>query len=132
MKYMMDTNICVYIMNKRPVQVIEKFHRCNMEEIGVSSIVLSELHYGAHKSQQVEKNLLAINKFSIPVQVISYDECAAECCGEIRAMLEKAGTIIGAYDLMIAAHAISLNATLITNNLKEFSRIKKLKCENWV
>jgi len=131
MKYMLDTNICIYIINERPKHVIEKYKTLNTEDVVISSIVLSELAYGAYKSHHIEKNLLALDEFIIPVRVVPYDTHAGRVFGEIRTTLEKKGTIIGAYDLQIAAHALSINATLVTNNMKEFSRIKHLRCENW-
>lgn len=132
MKYMLDTNICIYMMNTRPRHVVEKYKTLNSDDVVISSIVWSELSYGAHKSHHKEKNLVTLDKFIIPVRVVPYDTRAGSVFGEIRAMLENKGTIIGAYDLQIAAHALSINATLITNNTKEFSRIKHLRCENWV
>lgn len=132
MKHMLDTNICIYIMKQEPIVVAKKFKSFHIGDIVVSSIALSELAFGAYNSQQLEKNLSALKKFMQPIEILSYDENAAYHYGEIRADLKKNGTPVGHADLLIAAHAISINATLITNNVKEFSRIKNLKCENWV
>ena len=131
MIYMLDTNICVYMMNEHPKHVIEKYRTLLGGDAIISSIVWSELSYGAFKSHHKERNLASLDKFIIPIQVAPYDTKAGTCFGEIRATLEKQGNIIGSYDLMIAAHALSINATLVTNNTKEFSRIKHLRCENW-
>lgn len=131
MKYMLDTNICIYLMNERLKHVSDKFKTLLNSDAAISSVALSELNYGACKSHYQEKNLVALDKFIISVPVLPYDIRAASHFGEIRATLEKKGVIIGAYDLMIAAHALSLNAILVTNNTKEFSRVKNLKLENW-
>ena len=132
MKYMLDTDICIYLSKERPRHVLNKFKTLREEDVIISSVAFSELNYGAEKSQFTEKNLLALNKFVIFVKVVSYDHLAGSYYGKIRVDLEKRGIPIGAMDLMIAAHAISLNATLVTNNMKEFSRVKDLKLENWV
>lgn len=132
MKYMLDTNICIYIINKHPEQVIKRFSMLPKGVTEISSVVLSELAFGANKSQLCEKNLQALSKFTIPVSVIPYDDAAAYLYGKLRADLSRKGKLIGQLDMMIAAHAISVNAILVTNNLKEFSRIKSLKCENWI
>ena len=132
MKYMLDTNICVYLINKHPPQVIQKFKKIVDGHITMSSIVLSELMYGAYKSVHQEKNFNALEKLGLAIPVLPYDHLAAKCFGEIRTPLENNGHTIGAYDLMIAAHALSIDAILVTNNLREFKRVKNLRCENWV
>ena len=128
---MLDSNICIYIMRETPSHVAQKLRAYRPGDIAISSIVFSELSYGIHKSVQFKKNLAALEKFTMPIDVLSYDSKAAFLYGELRAELEKKGTPIGQLDTMIAAHAISENVVLVTNNLKEFSRIKSLKCENW-
>jgi len=128
---MLDTNICIYIMKNKPEVVAKKFESFQIGEIAISSIVLSELAFGAYNSQQLERNLLLLQQFMQPIEISSYDETAAYLYGKIRATLKKQGTPTGQMDIMIAAHALSLDATLITNNLKEFSRVENLKCENW-
>ena len=129
---MLDTNICIYIMKNKPAAVAKKFASFQIGDIAVSSIVLSELAFWAYNSQQLERNLALLKAFMCPIDIFAYDESAAYSYGKIRASLKKQGSPIGQMDILIAAHAISLNATLITNNLKEFSRIENLKCENWV
>lgn len=130
--YLIDTNICIYIMNDHPPEVIQKFRDMGVGNICISSITVSELQYGAHKSKQIEKNLKRLDEFLRPFEIISYDESASKHYGQIRSYLEKQGNIIGPLDMLIAAHALSENLTLITNNEKEFKRVKSLEVENWV
>jgi len=132
MKYLIDTNICIYIMNKKPFNVIQRFKQIKMGEIGVSTITISELQYGISKSKQRRKNKIRLNEFITPLEILPYDESAAKAYGDIRYELEEAGKSIGPLDLLIVAHAMSRNLTVVTNNDKEFKRIKKLKVENWV
>lgn len=132
MIYLLDTNICIYIINEHPIPVLNKFKKMRDEYIAISSVVLSELAFGVFKSQHLEKNLVSLEKFITPIKVLPYDKQAAYHYGEIYAYLKKNGTPIGQLDTMIAAHALSENAILVTNNLKEFSRVKNLKCENWI
>ena len=128
---LLDTNICIYIIKKKPLSIINKLQSLDVADIGISSITLSELEYGVSKSTQPEKNKLALTKFLAPIQIASYDDMAAEKYGDIRAALEKSGKTIGPLDILIAAHALSLGCILVTNNTKEFERIKSLKIENW-
>jgi tRNA(fMet)-specific endonuclease VapC len=131
MKYLIDTNICIYIMNKKPDDVIQKFKQIKIGEIGVSTITISELQYGISKSRKRKKNEIRLNEFITPLEILPYDESAAKAYGDLRYELEKAGKPIGPLDLLIAAHAVSRNLIVVTNNDKEFKRIKKLKVENW-
>ena len=130
-KYMLDTNICIYIIKQKPQNVIERFRQAKVSEIGVSSITLSELEYGVMKSTNREQNKLALTQFIAPIEIMSYDDAAAQHYGKIRADLERQGTPIGSLDMLIAAHALSLNSVLITNNESEFKRVLNLKIENW-
>ena len=131
MKYMLDTNICIYIIKQKPQKVIDRFRQAKVSEIGVSSITLSELEYGVIKSLNPEQNKLALTQFVAPIEIPAYDDAAAQHYGKVRAYLERQGTPIGSLDTLIAAHALSLNAVLITNNEKEFKRVSKLQIENW-
>ena len=131
MKYLIDTNICIYIINKRPAAVIKKFKQFQLGKIGISTITVSELQYGVAKSTYRKKNEVRLEEFLAPLVILTYDQAAARVYGDIRFQLEKRGRLIGPLDLLIAAHAISQNLVLITNNNKEFKRIKKLKIENW-
>lgn len=132
MKYMLDTNICIYIIKRKPVKVIKYIKKIPISNIGISSITLSELEYGVEKSQRKVQNKIALVQFITPLEIAPYDDLAAKHYGEIRCSLEKQGRIIGSLDLLIAAHALSINAKLVTNNEKEFSRIPGLKIENWI
>lgn len=131
MKYLIDTNSCIYIMNKRPAEVIKKFKQFELGEIGISTTTVSELRYEVAKSTYREKNEVRLEEFLAPLEILAYDQTAAKVYGEIRFQLEKRGQPIGPLDLLIAAHAMSQNLTLVTNNDKEFKRIKRLKIENW-
>ena len=132
MMFLIDTNICIYIMNDHPPEVIQKFREIGVGNIGISSITVSELQYGACKSKQIKKNLKRLDEFLSPFEVLAYGENASNYYGKIRSNLEKQGNVIGPLDMLIAAHALSENLTLITNNEKEFNRVKALKVDNWV
>ena len=132
MKFLLDTNICIYLIKKKPPEVLQRFNTVEVGEIGVSSITVAELEFGVQKSQFPEKNHQALTQFLLPLLVLDFDKSAAVIYGNIRAGLEKQGKPIGSLDTLIAAHALSLDATLITNNLKEFERVPNLKLENWV
>lgn len=132
MKYLLDTNICIYIINSRPESVLERFKSMDIGDIAISAITLYELQYGAYKSGYPEKNLAALRKFVLPLDILNFNAHIADTCGRIRAEQEKGGQIVGAMDLQIAATAISHNLILVTNNTKEFERILELKLENWI
>ena len=129
--YLLDTNTCIYIIKKRPEQVIKRLRNTRISEVGVSSITLSELEYGAAKSSRPAQNKLAIVEFLAPLEILSFDDMAAQEYGKVRAYLERQGTPIGSMDMLIAAHALSLNCVLVTNNEREFRLIPTLKIENW-
>ena len=131
MKYLIDTNICIYIMNNRPVDVIKKFKQFNPGEIGISTITVSELQYGVAKSTYRNENQHRLDEFLAPLEILAYNEIAARTYGDIRFQLEKHGKPIEPLDLLIAAHALSQNLIIVTNNDKEFKRIKNLEVENW-
>lgn len=131
MKLMLDTNICIYIIRQKPATVLNRFLDYQVGDIGISTITLSELRYGVAKSTHREKNANALDEFIIPLEVVSFDEEAAHVYGDIRAILEKAGTPIGAMDMLIAAHALSLGIPLVTNNSREFVRIPALDIVDW-
>ena len=132
MTHLLDTNICIHIINERPEIVLQKFKTFEPGAIGISSITIAELKYGAYKSQRQEKNLMALQQFSLALDILEFDELAADKYGAIRADLERKGTPIGAMDMLIAAHALSRDLIVVTNNVKEFSRVEGLKIENWV
>ena len=131
MEYLLDTNICIYIIKKRPTNVLKKFESLSPGDVAISSITLAELYYGIMKSSDPMKNQEALDKFLIPLEILDFDYTATIDYGKIRADLEKKGTPIGPLDTLIASHAKSLNLTLVTNNEKEFERIPGLKLENW-
>ncbi len=128
---MLDTNICSFIIREKPLSVKEKLKIVSKDnKVVISSIVASELLYGAYKKRN-PKLITAVKTFIDFFEVLPFDLSAAEEYGKLRSYLEKKGNIIGAYNLQIAAHALSLNAVLVTNNTKEFSRIENLKIEDW-
>ena len=129
---MLDTNICIYLIKNKPLEVKEKFNAYEVGEICISSITVSELYYGVYKSQMVEKNLRALALFLAPLNIVDYNEKASIEYGKIRATLESTGKVIGSLDMLIAAHAVSLGVILVTNNTKEFERVDGLRLENWV
>ena len=131
LKYMLDTNICIYVIKRRPLEVLAKFNE-NAGALCISSITMAELYHGAEKSEQRARNLAIVEDFISRLEVLSYGEKAASHYGEIRADLEKKGTIIGVNDLHIAAHARSEALVLVSNNLKEFARVDGLRSCNWV
>ena len=132
MKYMLDTNICIYAIKQRPEQGFIRLQEHDPKEICISSVTYAELVHGVEKSQAIEKNRLALALLLANIEIVSFDSLAAESYGKIRADLEKAGTPIGPLDMMIAGHARSLGYTIVTNNTKEFQRVRNLKLENWV
>jgi len=131
MKFMLDTNTCIYIIKRKPPKVLEHFKAYSIGEIGISSMTLAELRFGVEKSQHIQKNQEALDAFILPLEIADFDEKAAKSYGEIRAALEKAGNPIGSMDMLISAHALSLGLTLVTNNVREFRKIKHLKVIDW-
>ena len=132
MRYLVDTNICIYVIRRRPPQVLARFQRCAVGDIGLSTVTLAELQYGVAKSAFPERNQQALAAFTLPLEILPFDAPAAAAYGPIRATLERQGTPIGAMDLLIAAHAVSLDVILVTNNVREFGRVPGLQVENWV
>ncbi len=128
---MLDTNICIYVIKRDPRQVIERFRSFAVGEIGISVITLAELQYGASKSSQPRRNHEALQQFVSPLLVADFDRRASGVYAELRPKLERRGRPIGAMDLLIAAHALSLGVPLVTNNEKEFRRVAGLVVENW-
>jgi len=132
MKFLIDTNICIFIMNNHPSEVVQKFRNVGVGNIGISSITVSELQYGVYKSKHIKENTRRLEEFLSPFEILFYGEKESRHYGIIRNQLEKEGNTIGPLDLLIAAHALSNKLILITNNEKEFNRIKSLKVDNWV
>ena len=132
MRCMLDTNICIYLIKKKPLGVLKKLAEHKISEVGISAITVAELEYGVEKSAQTDKNRDALAEFLAPFEIMPFDERASLEYGRIRAHLERKGTLIGSMDMLIAAHAQSLGVTLVTNNAKEFKRVPHLQVENWV
>ena len=131
MRYMLDTNICIYAIKHKPEKVFHKLQEVDPEDVCVSSVTYAELVHGVEKSAAVEKNRLALFMLLANIEIKNFDTVAADCYGKIRADLEKKGTPIEPLDMMIAGHAQSLDLTIVTNNVKEFARVDNLKIENW-
>lgn len=131
LKYLLDTNIVIYVIKRRPPEALEIFNR-HHGRMAISSITLAELVHGAEKSNDISRNIGVIEDFTSRLAVLNYDDKAAWQYGQIRAALEKSGQTIGVNDLHIAAHARSYGMTLVTNNLREFERVSGLLLENWV
>lgn len=129
---MLDTNICIYIIKRKPIEVFNRLNRIKITQVCISSITMSELWYGVAKSSNPEQNQLALTQFIAPIDILTYDEEASYHYGLIRTHLEKNGTPIGSLDMLIAAHARSIDCTVVTNNMKEFNRVPGLKIDNWV
>jgi len=130
--YMLDTDICIYIIKRKPKSVLKYFQRLQPGELSMSAISFAELMNGAKKSRQVEHNIARLNELAELLVIKPFDQKAATAYGDVRSTLEKKGKIIGSNDLLIAAHALSLDWILVTNNEKEFSRVDGLKIENWI
>ena len=130
--YLLDTNICIYIINNNPKQVVEHIKRLKPHQVKLSSISLAEMEYGVSKSRDRERNRQALIHFASAFDIIEFNDDDAEVYGLIRADLEKRGQIIGPYDMQIAAQSISRDLILVTNNTSEFSRISHIKLENWI
>ncbi|TXI44446.1 MAG: type II toxin-antitoxin system VapC family toxin [Methylophilus sp.] len=131
MRLMLDTNICIALIKQKPAAVLKRFNDFQVGDICISSVTLAELRYGVAKSQFQEKNQAALDDFILPLEIMVFDESAASYYGALRASLEKKGTPIGAMDLMIGAHALSQNLTIVTNNVREFNRIPNLVVVDW-
>jgi len=131
MTYMLDTNICIYYINKKDPQMIKKIHDCMHDGICISTLTLAELEYGVAKSAYPQKNADELRRFLSIFDVLEFGGDAAICYGRIRTKLERKGTPISPMDTLIAAHALARNQTLVTNNVREFERVNGLRLENW-
>lgn len=131
LRYLLDTNIVIYVLKRRPIEVLDTFNQ-HAGRMAISAITLAELMHGAEKSSRPSANLSAVEDFCSRLEVLPYGARAAQHYGAIRATLEKAGQPIGVNDLHIAAHARSEGLTVVTNNVGEFARVPALQVENWV
>ncbi len=129
--WLIDTNICIYLIKRKPDRVLQRLRALDISTVGVSSITVAELQYGVAKSTRPEQNALGLAALLAPLDVLAFDDGAAAAYGAVRAELERAGTPIGSMDLLIAAHALALGRTVVTNNTREFSRVAGLKAEDW-
>jgi tRNA(fMet)-specific endonuclease VapC len=132
MKYLLDTNICIYIIKKKPVEVIKRFLKMKPDSIGISSITVSGLYYGIAKSSKPNENTIALEQFILPLTVLDFNKDDSIAYGRLRAKLEQKGKLIGAMDMLIAAQALSRDLIIVTNNEREFKKIEGLSVENWV
>jgi tRNA(fMet)-specific endonuclease VapC len=130
MRYMLDTDICIYAINERPPKVLQALRVHHAEGLGVSAITASELHFGVARTGSA-RNAQALRGFLAGLEVADFEAAAAEVAGQVRAWLASQGTPIGPYDSLIAAHAQALGVTLVTNNTREFERVPGLKLANW-
>ena len=131
MELMLDTNICIYLIREHPPSVIERFSSHAVGDIGISVITLAELEYGVSKSSRPARNREALEQFISPLEIVPFDRRATAVYGKLRTTLEKKGEAIGSMDLLIAAHALSLEVQLITHNVREFGRVPGLRIEDW-
>jgi tRNA(fMet)-specific endonuclease VapC len=132
MKYLLDTNICLALIRQRPAALLQQLTSHEPGEVGISAITLAELVHGAEKSAQSENNRSALQQFLLPLELADFDQKAALAYGKIRTELERDGQIIGSMDMLIAAHAVGLDAILVTNNVREFQRVNGLALEDWL
>ncbi len=132
MKFLLDPDTSIAIMNNHPVRVRQQLVKKPVADVGISVISLYELQYGVSKSKKQKQNTNTLNSFLEYIQVVDWTNECAYTAGKLRAVLEKTGDLIGPYDLLIAAHAMTLKATIVTHNLKEFKRVEGLKIKDWV
>lgn len=130
-RYFLDTNTCIYIIKKSPKKVFEKLKTLKLHDVAVSSITFCELQYGISNSSRPTENQEALREFLAPLEILDFPAACAPLYGEVNAQLKKKGTPIGPLDLLIGIHAGHENATLVTNNVREFKRIPGLKVQNW-
>jgi tRNA(fMet)-specific endonuclease VapC len=130
-KYLLDTNVCVDYLNGRFPAVTSRIHVAAPDDLCTSSIVAAELRYGADRSLHVKRNHARLDALLRELRCLAFDEAAARVFGQVRARLESRGTLVGPYDMMIAAHALAAKCTLVTDNVREFRRVRNLDIENW-
>ena len=132
MKYLIDTNTCTYLINKKPPSAVSRIRSKQPEEVAVSTVTIAELEYGVHRSQKIDQDRIALLEFLVPLTILDFDQGAVAVYGSIRASLEQKGTPIGPMDLLLAAQALSHQLILVTNNEREFRRVAGLQIENWI
>jgi len=132
MKWMLDTDICIALIKRRPPELIKRLQAKAVGDVGISSITLAELRHGVAKSARLEQNRTALDQFLLPLDIAAFDDLAADAYGSVRAALENSGTPIGPLDTLIAGHAVSLNVVLVTHNVSEFKRVEGLRVDDWL
>lgn len=132
MKYLLDTNICIALIRQKPTALLQRLTSLQPDEVGISSITVAELSCGAAKSSHPEQNMSALEQFILPLDLTDFDQKAARAYSQIRATLEHNGGVLGSMDMLIAAHAISLNVILVTNYTRGFQRVRGLVIEDWI
>jgi tRNA(fMet)-specific endonuclease VapC len=132
MKWMLDTDTCIAVIKRQPEKVIKRLRGKSVGQVGVSSVTLGELAFGAEASARPEQNLAALYEFLLPLEIASYDEACAFQYGSVRAGLKKKGRPIGSLDTLIAAHAVALDVILVTHNTREFAQVEGLRLEDWL
>ena len=132
MKYLLDTNTCIYIIKEKPPSVVARIRSKQADEIAISTITIAELEYGVYRSKHVDQNRIALLEFLVPFVILDFDQSAAALYGSIRASLESRGKPIGPMDLLLAAQTMSKGLILVTNNEREFKHLDGLRVENWV
>jgi tRNA(fMet)-specific endonuclease VapC len=131
-RHILDTSVCIELVRARAPRVLARLRRKRIGTVGISSITLAELHFGAAKSSDPQRNMIALAHFCAPLELCPFEDDAAAAYGQVRAHLERAGTPIGPLDTLIAAHALALGVTLVTGNGREFARVPGLKVEDWI
>ena len=129
--YLLDTNTCIFLKNKKPVLVLEKLRNVLDDGVFLSSISVAELQYGVYNSTHIERNRISLTEFLAPFDILEFDDSDAEVFGKIRYALKRNGELIGPYDMLIAAQALARHLILVTNNTAEFSRVEGLRIEDW-
>lgn len=131
MRWMLDTDTCIELIRKRSLRVLDSLREKTVGEVGLSAITVAELRFGVAKSSRAAENAAALEQFLMPLELAAFDEAAAGAYGAVRHELERSGRGIGSMDTLIAAHALSLDATLVSHNMREFRRVKGLRVEDW-
>ena len=131
MKWLLDTNVCIAVIRQRPESALRRLRGKQVGQVGLSTITLAELEFGAAKSQQPARARAALREFLLPLEVVPFNEAAVDAYGTVRAVMEKKGRPIGPLDTLIAAHALALGTVLVTNNTREFRRVPGLSVEDW-
>ena len=131
MSILLDTDICIYAINKKRPEILARVRDYRVGEVSISSITYAELRFGVENSTRADENMERLERFLLPLEIVPFDAEAGRHYGRVRTELKRAGCPIGANDLLIAAHALSIDATLVTNNIREFTRIAGLRVEQW-